>query len=234
LESSKLSSKEDIGPSWSLLLCLNNLRETNLPEGSWPTLFLPTSTLILSLCILTDSPFLSPSFLILEDGPRSDLEIDWLLLEEPVMAAFTDNGQGLLPPLDERFIDALTLSFKRASRSRPAFSLLLGLLSVAPQVLAAFLLAVPPQAFAPWGGILLDFLKTGDLWGGAASSAVLRIFLSLLGNSLLLHPRRVQQEVALWRGLSSLNTRIEPALVTRRPPAVRLPMASSISAIQLK
>jgi hypothetical protein len=65
------------------------------------------------------------------------------------MDEFSDNGQGVLPPLDERFLDALTLSFKRARISRPAFSLLLDLLSVAAEVLAAFLLVVPPQAFTP-------------------------------------------------------------------------------------
>ena len=110
--------------------------------------FLGTSSLVvpllsLVLCILTASATLPPSFLILEAGRHCDLEIDRLLLKEPELDVFDGDRQGLLPPLNERFLDALTLSFNRASRSRPAFSLLLGLLPASLKVLAAFLLVFP-------------------------------------------------------------------------------------------
>lgn len=85
---------------------------------------------------------LSPSFLILEAGRHKDLEIDWQLLKEPELGVFGDDGLGLIPSLNERFLDALTLSFKRANRSRPEFSLLLCLLSVSPVVLVVFLLVL--------------------------------------------------------------------------------------------
>lgn len=110
--------------------------------------FLRTSSLVfpllsLALCILIASATLPPSFLILEAGRHIDLEIDRLLLKELELDVFDADRQGLLPPLNGRFLDALTLSFNRASRSRPAFSLLLGLLTASPKVLAAFLLVLP-------------------------------------------------------------------------------------------
>lgn len=98
-----------------------------------------TSSLVLPLLSLALWVLTASSFLILEACRHIDLEIDRLLLVEPELDVCCDDRQGLLPPLNECFLDELTLSFNRASRSRPAFSFLLGLLSVSSKVLVAFL-----------------------------------------------------------------------------------------------
>jgi hypothetical protein len=74
---------------------------------------------------------------MLEAGRHIDLEIDRLLLD-----VFVDDMLGLPSPPNERFLDALALSFNRASRSHPGFFFRLGKLSVSPKVLAVFLLVL--------------------------------------------------------------------------------------------
>jgi hypothetical protein len=161
--------------------------------------------------------------------------MDRLLGVELALSPFDDDDDGLFSLVNDRFLDALTLSFSRPSRSRPGVSL--DLLPVSLSELPASLLTLSSKALLSCGcggGFLLGFLRICGLRGVAGvdpldDGALCGSFpFPLSCEWRLLQPWREQQLFALWREPSSLKRRIEPPLVKRRPPTVRRPICSSM------
>lgn len=202
--------------------------------GSSEFLLAPTPPPVSLLGALRAPPAFSPSsaFLIRDAARRVGLDTaDDRVAPPPEELALNppdDDDELLISLASDRFLDAFTLSFRRASRSRPAPGAAVSpvLLSVSLQGSAGLLL--------PCGGF---FLRGCDLRvvGAASLAAVAAASLWLgVGRPLSvecrvpLQPLRGQQAPALRRELSSLKRRMEPPLVKRRPPTVRRPMCSSM------
>jgi hypothetical protein len=132
------------------------------------------------VCIPSAAPAFAPSsaFLILEAARCDGLVTDRLLLGELALNPLGDCG--LFSLFNDRFLDVLTLSLSRASKSRPGVSL--DLLPVSLQEPPASLLMLP-EALLSCGGFLLGFLKICDLPGVAGvdslGAATLRTSLPL-------------------------------------------------------
>jgi hypothetical protein len=160
--------------------------------------------------------------------------MDRLLGVELALSPFDDNDDGLFSLVNDRFRDALTLSFSRPSRSRPGLSLDLRPVSL-PELPASLLtMSKALLSCGCGGGFLLGFLRICGLRGVAdvdllEGGALCGSFpFPLSCECRLLQPWREQQLFALWREPSSLKRRIEPPLVKRRPPTVRRPICSSM------
>lgn len=191
------------------------------------------------LCTLS-APEFTPSFafLILEAARWDGLEIDRLLLGELALGPFGDGG--VLSLFSDRFLDALTLSLSRASRSRPGVCLDLLLVSLQEPPTSLLLMLSGGLLSCGCGGFLLGFLRICGLPGVAGADSLgtaplcTSLPLDLSIECRPLQPWREQQLLALEREASSLKRRIDPPLVKRRPPTVRLPMCSSMSDDHLK
>jgi hypothetical protein len=148
------------------------------------------------------------------------------LLEELALNPPDDDEELLISLASDRFLDALTLSLRRARRSRSATGAVASL--VAP---LSFSLLELAALLLPCGG----FLRGCDLRGvgvadvAAAASLWLCVCRPLSADCRAPLQPRLCERPGLGRELSSLKSRIEPPLVKRRPPTVRLPMCSSMA-----